>query len=221
MRKVLLALCIAGLLQSAASATLVGSWAETQATNAGTTYDVWTLTVTPTAGEQVYGFDVAAYDTAAGAAVSDGAGGVDYQDNANWTETGNAFQTGAKQPWNTTFLVAKPGVTVTYGVDSSDLYLAGSVTTGIPYASAFALLHVSVPHNSDIYTLAANNSLNGVSLMDSDEGVLGGNYTTPECFCGLGATATPIVFASPEPGTFALLGCGLFGLLAYAWRKRK
>jgi hypothetical protein len=25
----------------------------------------------------------------------------------------------------------------------------------------------------------------------------------------------------PEPSTFALLGCGLFGLLAYAWRKRK
>lgn len=25
----------------------------------------------------------------------------------------------------------------------------------------------------------------------------------------------------PEPGTFALLGMGLFGLLAYAWRKRK
>jgi hypothetical protein len=25
----------------------------------------------------------------------------------------------------------------------------------------------------------------------------------------------------PEPSTLALLGCGLFGLLAYAWRKRK
>jgi hypothetical protein len=26
---------------------------------------------------------------------------------------------------------------------------------------------------------------------------------------------------SPEPSSIALLGCGLFGLLAYAWRKRK
>ncbi len=25
----------------------------------------------------------------------------------------------------------------------------------------------------------------------------------------------------PEPLTIVLLGCGLFGLLAYAWRKRK
>jgi hypothetical protein len=27
--------------------------------------------------------------------------------------------------------------------------------------------------------------------------------------------------ATPEPGTVTLLATGLFGLLAYAWRKRK
>ena len=32
------------------------------------------------------------------------------------------------------------------------------------------------------------------------------------------ATAAPPV---PEPGTLALLAAGLFGLVAYAWRKRK
>jgi hypothetical protein len=38
------------------------------------------------------------------------------------------------------------------------------------------------------------------------------------------ANSDSIAFApttTPEPSTLALLGCGLFGLLAYAWRKRK
>ncbi|MGB7736398.1 MAG: PEP-CTERM sorting domain-containing protein [Thermoguttaceae bacterium] len=41
-----------------------------------------------------------------------------------------------------------------------------------------------------------------------------------------GGTVEPTAFSCPltvvpEPSTIALLGCGLFGLLAYAWRKRK
>jgi hypothetical protein len=32
---------------------------------------------------------------------------------------------------------------------------------------------------------------------------------------------TNFTTATPEPSSIALLGCGLFGLLAYAWRKRK
>ena len=34
-------------------------------------------------------------------------------------------------------------------------------------------------------------------------------------------TAFSVPLVVPEPLTIALLGCGLFGLLAYAWRKRK
>ena len=37
----------------------------------------------------------------------------------------------------------------------------------------------------------------------------------------LGGAASGGHTAVPEPGTLALLGCGLLGLLAYAWRKRK
>jgi hypothetical protein len=38
---------------------------------------------------------------------------------------------------------------------------------------------------------------------------------------GAGYSAQSSVQIVPEPSTIALLGCGLFGLLAYAWRKRK
>jgi hypothetical protein len=37
----------------------------------------------------------------------------------------------------------------------------------------------------------------------------------------LSYTPTTTVQIVPEPTSLALLGCGLFGLLAYAWRKRK
>ena len=37
----------------------------------------------------------------------------------------------------------------------------------------------------------------------------------------LGALPASIHVTIPEPGTIALLGCGLVGLVAYAWRKRK
>ena len=37
----------------------------------------------------------------------------------------------------------------------------------------------------------------------------------------LGATITMTPAPTPEPGTLTLLGAGLLGLLAYAWRKRR
>ena len=51
-------------------------------------------------------------------------------------------------------------------------------------------------------------------------GIDGFGFSTP----GGSHTADPCSFttaAVPEPWTIALLACGLFGLLAYAWRKRK
>jgi hypothetical protein len=38
---------------------------------------------------------------------------------------------------------------------------------------------------------------------------------------GTGADTSGVMAAIPEPSTLALLACGLVGLLAYAWRKRK
>jgi hypothetical protein len=47
-----------------------------------------------------------------------------------------------------------------------------------------------------------------------------GNYALPRGGSPVTGRATSVVVV-PEPSTIALLGCGLFGLLAYAWRKRK
>jgi hypothetical protein len=68
----------------------------------------------------------------------------------------------------------------------------------------FAVL--TVPHGAN---------LAGVTLFD---GI--GNYALPTGNGAVTGKATQVVIV-PEPSTIALLGCGLFGLLAYAWRKRK
>jgi hypothetical protein len=60
---------------------------------------------------------------------------------------------------------------------------------------------------SDTVTLAA-----GEDLL-----FLAGGYGANGHSAGVEVTITRV----PEPGTLALLGCGLIGLLAYAWRKRK
>jgi len=61
-----------------------------------------------------------------------------------------------------------------------------------------------------------NNNALGMGTI-ADDTVAAGGYPT---YTGKGDSVefTSVV---PEPSTLALLGCGLFGLLAYAWRKRK
>ena len=40
-------------------------------------------------------------------------------------------------------------------------------------------------------------------------------------YAGMGVDNISLTNSIPEPGTLVLLGCGLAGLLAYAWRKRR
>jgi hypothetical protein len=47
-----------------------------------------------------------------------------------------------------------------------------------------------------------------------------GGYALPHGGSAMASIPTTVNVV-PEPTTLALLGCGLFGLLAYAWRKRK
>jgi hypothetical protein len=49
----------------------------------------------------------------------------------------------------------------------------------------------------------------------------GGGATDKFAYSSGAAQVTAFSVTIPEPSTLALLGCGLFGLLAYAWRKQK
>jgi hypothetical protein len=70
--------------------------------------------------------------------------------------------------------------------------------------------HFTFPRSAGSFGLLTNNA-NGAALSVANE-VFQADYAT-----GSGSA----VFGVPEPSSLALLGCGLFGLLAYAWRKRK
>jgi hypothetical protein len=66
------------------------------------------------------------------------------------------------------------------------------------------------------YTVGSNDAAIGQNIrvligMDNTTG------TASECFEVDNVRLT----ATPEPGTLVLMATGLFGLLAYAWRKRK
>lgn len=65
-------------------------------------------------------------------------------------------------------------------------------------------------HSNPNFFKVINANTNGLGVLANE------SYPT---YSGVGDSVT--FYATPEPSTLALLGCGLFGLLAYAWRKRK
>jgi len=98
----------------------------------------------------------------------------------------------------------------------------------------FDLTGVAGPTNGFTFNFVHNPG--NLAVIDNNEG--GAEYHTPPIegmgtsdtidwvgsgdhigYNGIGDSVN--VSRVPEPSTLALLGCGLFGLLAYAWRKRK
>ena len=221
MRKVVLVLSIAGMLQSVVHAGIVSSWAK----SVDGANDVWTLTLTPTAGETMYGFDIGVFDTAHGGGVLS-SGDVVYPDATNcqgpFVNNGNDFAAGSERFGNTTFLISKANLmTFGDGVDDADLYLS-CATRGAGWNTSVSLLHIVVPHGTYTYTLDPDNNLRpGISVMQSDEGAItSGAYAL--AFVGVGSQEVPLFVPSlyvPEPTTLAMFGYAFLGLLAWGGEK--
>jgi hypothetical protein len=99
---------------------------------------------------------------------------------------------------------------------------AFTVATGTGVYSAFADSWYSgattkfLAVNANVAVLEVTKGWTGITL----DAINTGNWSALSTVA-LGALPASIHVTIPEPGTIALLGCGLFGLVAYAWRKRK
>jgi hypothetical protein len=182
----------------------MGDWTTT---DIGGGLDRLLLTVTPTAGETMSGFDIAIYDPTF-------VGGF---------QTGTLFK--AVQDTGSSFLVNKshtvpgtPPVTVTdllATVELQDTYVLGGafVVTGdgaykLGWSNTLSLAEIIVPHGS------ITNPLTQLVVAKSD-------YSGPNAMASRpDGSLMPIQFV-PEPGTLALLASGAIGLLVFAWRRRK
>ena len=95
-----------------------------------------------------------------------------------------------------------------------DVYVNGSLVGGFDVGSTGvvgnfdALAHMG--HSTTTWMSLFDGGLDEFAIYDS---ALSGGTILNHAVAG--------GFAIPEPGTLALLACGLIGLLAYAWRKRK
>ncbi len=75
-------------------------------------------------------------------------------------------------------------------------------------------------HGTDRYWYQGDFNYDGVvNLLDL--AVLGENWHASTAGMSFSQALSMVTFAVPEPGTLALLVCGLAGLLAYVWRKRR
>lgn len=97
--------------------------------------------------------------------------------------------------------------------------LALSSLTGV---STVSLTYDSLAYNASTgYTVALEYSTDSGTTWTRLATDLSTSGVATANFSGVSSTSSVLVAVVPEPGTFALLGGALVGLIAYAWRRRK
>jgi hypothetical protein len=201
-----LMMCGLLMIASSASADLIGSWSAGEPVMSGSTaYTKYILTVTPTEGEKITGWDLMFTSSVTGTFKY--TGGLVF--NSEIAYTGFLFDTmNADEADN--LVVASSGVSGTLLKGGFARASTGDYAAGWSTATDVAQFWIkdSTGVTPDTLTITATNT----------------SYA-PRCdvtYAGGGTGKESITFgAVPEPGTIALLLSGMIGLVAYAWRKRK
>jgi hypothetical protein len=163
-----------------------------------------------------------------------------------WTADDGTFNlAGTSRNWGAKLLndydsqdVAAPGTWLNFSALVSDTRVRTPdvSTPNSFYVGLYATSNVGAPYALGPIDFTPGDDGSGSPGEGFDNTLLGKFYvsksTTHVTFSGTAAYCFPngggavggvptTIFSFPEPSTLALLGCGVCGLLGYAWRKRK
>ena len=112
-----------------------------------------------------------------------------------------------------------------YGDYASYMHVGEGTTPGIGEAFFLGEQNITAAADGSLtFAFKASNSVFKIisgNAAGMAAGVSAESYPALSSWTGIGDTAQFEVQVVPEPSTLALLASGLFGLVAYAWRRRK